>query len=497
MNAFKMLSKAALGAALLAGSCLAVASEPNGVLRFATDIQSRNWDTFRQTGDTFPTLVFEGLVQFAPDGHSIAPRLATSWEQTPERVVLHLQDGAAFHDGTPFNADAVIANFKRMIDSKGQFATMLQPVSDMRAQDDLTVVLDLSYPAPTLLPNLATRGAVMISPKTIENGDFEQNPQGTGPWMLNQGESQHGTKIVVDYFDKYYAPEKVGVERIELYSIPDQNTLLNALVTGQVDVIAVNGQLAPVAEAQGFVVETKPTLLQHMLMLDRHKVFADENVRKAVCHAIDAQVWVDAVLNGFGRAVSQRFPEGLPGHYPDIEGYGHDVAKAKEYMAAAGNPEISFTFPIYPRMQQVAQILKSQLSEIGIDVNIELMTPGQYFSFYQSDKYPLQINTSASENAGVYDYYKFRFSPTGVGNPFKVEVPELDALAAKALAETDPEKQDQGWHDVIEYVHDHALDCGFFEQNTVWAYNPKRISQFGTTAMKPSVIRYRDIRLAE
>lgn len=504
MKATNLLSQMSLGMMLIAGSVgtlhmtgssQALAAEPKGVLKFGVGLQSRHWNTFRQVGDTFPTLIFEGLVQFAPDGDTILPRLATSWEQTREKVTFQLQKNAMFHDGTPFNAAAVIANFQRMLKSKGQYAAMLLPVSKMTATDDYTVVLDLKYPAPTLLRNLATRGAVMISPQTIKDKDFAKNPQGTAPWKLVAAESKHGTKIVVEYFDKYYAPEKVGVKRIELYSIPDPNTLLNALVTGKVDVINVNGQLASVAKAQGFVLETKPVLLQHMLMLDRNKTFSDENVRKAVCHAIDTKVWVDVALNGYGRPVSQRFPKGLPGHYPNITGYEHNLQKAREYMKAAGNPSVSFTFPVHSRMQQLGQLLKSQLAEINIDVKVELMTPGQYFSQYQSNKFPLQINTSASENSGVYDYQRFRFSPTGTGNPFRVEVPELDTLTERALKETDSEKQDQGWHSVIKYINDHALDCGFFEMNSVWAYNAKKIAQFGTTVMKPTALRYREIRL--
>lgn len=503
MKLIKNLTRTALGLLLIAGtvgssqigSSSETLAEPRGVLKYASSLQSRHWNTFRQVGDTFPALIFENLVQFSPDGKSLLPRLATSWEVTRTKATFQLQKGAIFHDGTPFNADAVIANFQRMIESKGQYATMLLPVSKMTAKDEHTVVLDLKYPAPTLLRNLATRGAVMISPQTIKNKDFAKNPQGTGPWKLVQSESKHGTKIVVEYFDRYYAPEKVGVKRIELYSIPDPNTLLNALVTGKVDAINVNGQLAPVAKAQGFVVETKPVLLQHMLMLDRKKTFADENVRKAVCHAIDTKVWVDVALNGYGRQVNQRFPKDLPGHYPDIKGYEHDLEKGRAYMKAAGNPSISFTFPVHSRVQQLGQLLKSQLAQIGIEVNVALLTPGQYFSKYQSSAYPLQINTSASENSGVYDYQKFRFSPTGTGNPFRVEVPELDALTDKALKETDPKKQDEGWHKVIKFINDHTLDCGFFEMNSVWAYNPKRISRFATTVMKPTALRYRDIRL--
>ena len=504
MKPIKFLTQTALGVLLIVGSVgssqvmnssEASAAESKGVLKFGAALQSRHWNTFRQIGDTFPALIFENLVNYSPDGKSVIPRLATSWTQTRDKLTFKLQKGAIFHDGTPFDSAAVLANFARMKKSRGQYSVMLLPVSKMSASDDHTVVLDLKYPAPTLLRNLAMRGAVMVSPKTIEDKSFAKNPVGTAPWKLVKAESKHGTKIVVERFDKYYAPEKVGVSRIEVYSIPDPNTLLNAPVTGKLDAINVNGQLAGVAKAQGFEIRTKPVLIQHMLMLDRKKVFADENVRKAVCHAINTKVWVDVALNGFGKPQKSRFGNNLPGHYSDIQGYGHDLKKARAYMKAAGNPDISFTFPAHSRMKALAQLLKSQLAQIGIKVNVAAMTPRQYFSKYQSNAYPLQINTSASENTGVYDYQKFRFGPKGTGNPFRVEIPELDAMTAAALKETDPKKQDAGWHKVMKYINDHALDCGFFQMNSVWAYNPKRIAKFGTTVMKPTALRYREIRL--
>ena len=503
MKPIKLLTQPAFSALLIAGTVGAsqvlsssqAVAEPKGTLKFGAALQSRHWNTFRQIGDTFPALIFENLVNYSPDGKSVVPRLATSWTQTKNKVTFKLQKGAIFHDGTPFNAAAVITNFKRMQKSRGQYSVMLLPVSSMSAPDGHTVVLDLNRPAPTLLRNLAMRGAVMVSPKTIEDKSANKNPVGTGPWQLVKAESKHGSKIVVEKFDKYYAPEKVGVARIEVYSIPDPNTLLNALTTGKLDVINVNGQLAPVAKSQGFEIRTKPVLIQHMLMLDRKKVFADENVRKAVCHAIDTKVWVDVALNGFGKPQQSRFGKGLPGHYADIQGYSHDLKKAKEYMKKAGNPDISFTFPAHSRMKALAQLLKSQLAKINIKVNVAQMTPRQYFSKYQSNTYPLQINTSASENTGVYDYQKFRFGPKGTGNPFRAEVPELDALTEAALKETDPKKQDAGWQKVMKYINDHALDCGFYQMNSVWAYNPKVISNFETTVMKPTALRYREIRL--
>jgi ABC-type transport system substrate-binding protein len=166
-------------------------------------------------------------------------------------------------------------------------------------------------------------------------------------------------------------------------------------------------------------------------------------------------------------------------------------------MEAAGNPKISFQLPMYPGNQTMTLLVAQQLKQIGIDVKPQLMTTGQYFTYYQSNKYPLQINSSGTENIGPLDYYQFRFGPKGVGNPFKVDVPELDAMAKRALAQTDPKAQNKVWQEMSKYIEDHALDCGFYEQHTTWAYDAKKLPQFPTTELRPSYIRYEDVKVAK
>jgi ABC-type transport system substrate-binding protein len=109
----------------------------------------------------------------------------------------------------------------------------------------------------------------------------------------------------------------------------------------------------------------------------------------------------------------------------------------------------------------------------------------------------MQVNSSGTEDIGPLDYYQFRFSPKGTGNPFRVTVPELDALADKALHETTPEAQNKGWQTVVKYIHDHALDCGFHEQHTTWSYDPKKINGAPTTVLRPSALRYDEVRLVK
>ncbi|MCI0687454.1 MAG: ABC transporter substrate-binding protein, partial [Sporichthyaceae bacterium] len=248
------------------------------------------------------------------------------------------------------------------------------------------------------------------------------------------------------------------------------------------------------AESQGLKVVAYPALRYHLLMYDREGVFKDVRVRQAMCHAINRPEIFQGQFNGLGKEAAQRFEPGQPGHAPDVTGYSYDLDKAKALMAEAGNPKIAITFPVFEPVKALGELVKSQLEAIGFSVNLEVMSTPQFFSIYQSSKYPLIYNTSTSEDPGPYDYYTYRFSRDGVGNPFKVTSPELDQLARTGLNEPDPAKQEAVWKQMTKLIHDQALDCGFFDYYILFAHDPKRVDNVVPTLFQPSVFRYRDAK---
>lgn len=481
-------------AAFVLGTAGSVTAAPKGTLNYATMIQNKNWNPLVRSGETYTRIPFEGLIRVEPDGFTLKPHLATAWELSPTELSLTLRSGVVFHDGTPFNAAAVKANLEWIKTSGTQWAATLDTVDDIVVKDDTHITLKLSRPTPTMAARLATRGLYMVSPKFLETKDWTK-AVGTGPWTYDAEASQVGTKEVFRLFPKYWALDKVGVESVVMHAIQDPNVALNALRTGLVDVAEMTSSLNAAVKAAGLQVQTAPTLTQHFLFLDRKNMFADANVRKAFCTAVDLKAISVASFEGTMVPVSQRFPKGQSGHNASVKGYQYDPAAAKKYLAAAGNPKISLTLPMYPGIQTTMTLVAQMLRQVGIDANTQQMTTGQYFTYYQSDRYPLQINTSATESIGPLDYYQFRFSPTGVGNPFKVKVPELDAIAERALAERDPAKQELIWQEMTKYIHDNALDCNFYLQPTHWAYNSKKLGKVPTTVMRPSTLRYDEVVL--
>ncbi|MGO4840443.1 ABC transporter substrate-binding protein, partial [Rhizobiaceae sp. 2RAB30] len=97
---------------LAAGWCGGALADPSGTLRWGASFEPSGWNPQVQPNTTFIGLVYEGLLQMSPDGVTINPRLAESWSITPTEATFKLRQGVKFHDGTPFNADAVIANIE-------------------------------------------------------------------------------------------------------------------------------------------------------------------------------------------------------------------------------------------------------------------------------------------------------------------------------------------------------------------------------------------------
>jgi peptide/nickel transport system substrate-binding protein len=465
------------------------ASGPQGTLRFGVGFTLDNWDNFNKPNTTYISTVYQGLVEKAADGITLRPRLATSWKQSQTEVSFTLRPNVTFHDGTPFDAEAVKANLARIRTEPSQFQAILDPVEEVVAQDRTTVRLKLKRPAPTLVAQLADRGGYMLSPKSIQDKSFKDKPAGTGPWTYNAGASVRDSKVVLDYFDKYYEPKEVGPKRLEIHAIQDDESQFNALATGKVDIASVLPETRKRAEARGLKSLWYPSLRYHFLFFDRKKTFADPKVRQAVCQALDPKAILAGQFDGLGEAYDQRFDNGQPGYDPQVKAYPTNPEQAKTLLAGKN---VSFSFPVFPGTELLGELVRSQLAKAGISVKVEKMSVPQYFSTFDTGKYPAAYNTSTSEDPGPYDYYRYRFSAQGSGNPYKVGVPELEKLAKQGLDEADTTRQNAIWQQMTKVIHDQALDCGYLSYPVVFAWDPKKVTNIVPTRFAPSVFRYKE-----
>ncbi|MFE5393364.1 ABC transporter substrate-binding protein [Streptomyces sp. NPDC056568] len=423
---------------------------------------------------------YENLVALDEKG-GIAPVLATTWEQTDKALTLTLREGVTFHDGTPFDAEAVKVNLESIRDGKTAYAGPLKVVESVDAVDAHTVRVNLSEPTPSLLTTLSTRGAPMGSPKAIKDGTIAQTPVGTGPWAYDPGSSTKGTRMAFTYYDGYWGgKDSVGFQTVELYAIPEDSAATGALATGEIALTDTETtQLGRIEGNRSLKHLSYPAIRNNPMFFDRGSggAFEDADVRRAACYALNTGEI--AKLEPDFKTRTQHFAEGEPGHNPDIAGYAHDLDKAKQLMARAGNPEVSVEVLAAPFNEKQLQVYAQQLEKIGIEVSVQSAAPPQYFSQWNGGRYALGLGSN--DELTPYDWYKAWFAADAPGNPSKVESAELKAAADAAIAAGASEEADALWQKVTGIVSDEALTCAHLAGEELVAWNSEVV-----TGVKPS-----------
>ena len=374
--------------------------------------------------------IYEGLTMFEPGTTTPIPGLATSWEATEDGLewTFSLQEGVTFHDGTPFNADAVVFNFERWWDTdnpynlgadqfgywdymfqgfKGETLDDGSPKSvlgGIEKVDDMTVKLILTRPNASLLNTLTMENFRFASPTAIEEqGDIYATAEGlavgTGPFKVDEWVKEDHLTLARN--DDYWG-ELPTLDKIVYRVIPDTTAAFLALQAGDIDMQsmwAVASDDIAVAESDpNLKVAYNPAFNVGYLGFNHGKEWLQNlNVRMAIAHAIDKQAIVDALYAGDAVTASQFQPQALWGYNNDIVDYPYDPELAAEFLQAAvdegvviPDPVIFYVMPVsrayYPAPQQTGELMQAQLAEIGINAEIQSPAwPDPYLSDLEED----------------------------------------------------------------------------------------------------------------
>jgi peptide/nickel transport system substrate-binding protein len=354
-------------------------------------------------------LVFAGLCDklfdVTPD-LKIVPQLATGYEWAPDQrsVTLKLRSGVKFHDGEPFNAEAVKFNIERHINTPGSFRkTEIGQIQSVDVLNDTTVRLNLSEPLVPLLAALTDRAGMMVSPKAARAlGDkFGQKPVCAGPYRFVERVAQG--KIVMEKFPDYWDRGNIHIDRVEFVPITDSTARLASLRSGDLHMIerASPTDLPEIRGDSKLKVTGVPELGYQMIPLNvangpKAKTLADARVRQAIDLAIDRETLVKTVFNNEYIAGNQWVS---PSNYYYTKKFPvrkRDVEKAKALLREAGQPNLTFTLIVPPERdrQEAAQIIQAMLAEAGITMNLQtqenvtMLTNGRkgdfeaYFTFW-------------------------------------------------------------------------------------------------------------------
>ncbi len=306
--------------------------------------------------------IIEPLYTFEPGSTMPTPALAEGCTPNAEGVewTCKLRQGIKFHDGTDFNADAVIFNFERwrFTTNPYHFASQVfeyyeamwggfddaSIITAVEKVDDYTVVFKLSSPLAPFLANLAMDFFAISSPAAVEKyGEDYGTPKagavGTGPFVFK--EWVEGDHITVVANENYWGGRPT-LDEIMWRVIPDDSARFLALKAGDIQGLeqASVEDLAVAASDPAFQVLTKPPLNTSYVAFNyKIKEFQDIKVREAVAHAINKKGLIENFWGQYGQVAKTLVPPSLWGYNDAIEDWAYDPEKSKALLAEAGFPD--------------------------------------------------------------------------------------------------------------------------------------------------------------
>ena len=413
--------------------------------------------------------VYEGLVKFAADG-SVSPALAKEWTISDDGLtyIFKLQPGVRFQDGTAFDAAAAKFSLDRALapDSVNSQKSRFAAIRAVEVPDPLTLRITLLRRSGGLLQSLAFGSAVMVSPKSAASN--ASRPIGTGPFRFLKW--RRGDSITLARNPDYRGPPP-ELDEVTFKFITDPSAAYAALMAGDVDAFAnypAPESFAQFAADPRFKVFVGTTEMETVLALnERVAPLGNVLVRRAISYALDRAAIIDGAMFGYGTPIGSHFPPGNPA-YLDLTGvYPHDVAKAKQLLAAAGYPKgfaMTLKLPPPSYARRGGEIVASQLAQVGIRVSIQNLEWAQWLDqVYTRHDFDMSIVGHAEPLD--YDIYARDEYYFGYSNPdFKALVGALDDSI-------DPKRRLDLLHQIQRKLADDAVNGFLFQYPRLDVWN--------------------------
>ncbi len=338
-------------------------------------------------------LLFDGLTSHNGK-NEVAPGLAKSWEfdETACTYTFHLEEGVVWHDGEPFTAEDVKFTIEAVMDPENasENAPNFEDVEEITVTDEHTVSFRLSAPNVAFLDymTMAVLPEHLLAGEDMQTSDFFRAPVGTGPYKLESWDV--GQAIVLTKNEDYFKGTP-HIDQVIFKIVSDDNAKTLQMAAGELDLALLPPKAArSFADREGYVCYDMKTADYRGILFNFNNPFWQENrdIIPAVCHAIDRQAIIDAVLLG----------QGVPAYGPlqrniynkkDVERYEYSPEKAAEILEAAGcvrgedgiyrrgGEPLSFVISVGAGDQvrvDMAQAAAQQIRAVGIDCAVEIPT---------------------------------------------------------------------------------------------------------------------------
>jgi peptide/nickel transport system substrate-binding protein len=330
-------------------------------------------------------VLFERLVDFNPDG-SLFNQLAEEFSPNSDgsNWKIKLRSGVLWHDGSPFQAQDVVYSLRYALDPAnkaegGADIAFLKP-QNIRALDSLTVEIVPEQPIAVLPTSLSSRALYIFKDGTKS---FE-SPIGTGPFAFKN--FTRGERSLFVRNEHYRVPDRPYIDELEIISINDATTRMNALLSGQIDAMQyVDSKLIPAIKNSSrakLLIADSGTYPSQVMQIDA-KPFDDNRVRQAFRLMIDRQQLVDVALGGYGKVGNDLACPFDEDYAKDIPQRAYDPDKAKFLLKQAGQDSMTVslsTADVGPGVVESSTLMAQYAAKIGVTLKLDMAPADTYWS---------------------------------------------------------------------------------------------------------------------
>jgi len=387
----------------------AFGEKSGGWLKYPLPAEPRPIDPqhhFNEKNSNFISMhIYENLIGINKDLKFI-PELATSWKMAPDgrSCEFQLRKGVKFHDGTPFDAKAVEANFNRFPQQRpNTFKFVDVWFKSLDVLDDYSVRINLKKVYAPFLSEMAQIYMRMLSPKAIKKygvNELGRHPSGTGPWQFVEWIS--GDNLRVKRFDDYWRGKPL-LDGIIFKFTPDGTSRMMGFESGSFDVLRQPQytDIERLEKSGKFVSISQPSSeILHFAFNCLREPFGNKDVRTAINHAINRELIVKSLLGGNVIVANGVGPVWLKDSVFSEKAFAYNPGKSKEILRNMGwkpGPDgilmtdgKRFEFKImtpngrYPMDKQISEAIQSELKKIGIASSLEVVEGARFIKWLRS-----------------------------------------------------------------------------------------------------------------